>query len=556
MLRESRLQLAMARLLDNESLHDVSVNTSLYQPLLKILETFLAHDATQTFVLDMLPVSTSKESLLHWTYAVTKAAPQASAPKNRRSSSRASSSSGETVTRESLISSLRRFDATCQVFEATVDRNSKLASDKGTKEMLAVCKLIQDVLAQAQRTSGIHLDAEEEETEKVDTEHDWFKEHCLLDVDDGTICAEETNQQRYHFSYSSNPAVRPKPGRMKHLLTEMIMLKNSLPPGIFVRHESSRLDIIKALIIGPKGTPYENGAFEFDILCTANYPNNPPMVQFKQTGGGSESMNPNLYPDGKVCLSLLGTWQGTPWQPGKSTILQVLLSLQGMVFCDEPYYNEPGWSSTKNDKQSQSYNRNLYRATTRVAILQWLDEIEERHNGKRKDKEATDHGSELWDKVLTHHFVTNADNIVKTIKSWDDLIIKEHEERAAAAKLAVEAANNNASDNAASVLPPAMPPPIGTGWSHYQIGKSLLTDMIPRVAKALESLKARAAAANAEASVSVPASKAHRAIKSPAELTKKNVHFEEEEDVEEGSRETRSKRRKTGGTTDVGCSTC
>jgi hypothetical protein len=37
----------------------------------------------------------------------------------------------------------------------------------------------------------------------------------------------------------------------------------------------------------------------------------------------SERLNPNLYHDGKVCLSLLGTWSGPGWVPGQSTLLQV-----------------------------------------------------------------------------------------------------------------------------------------------------------------------------------------------------------------------------------------
>lgn len=60
------------------------------------------------------------------------------------------------------------------------------------------------------------------------------------------------------------------------------------------------------------------------------------------TGGGLTRFNPNLYADGKVCLSILGTWQGPGWQPGKSTLMQVLLSIQGMIFVPEPYFNEPG----------------------------------------------------------------------------------------------------------------------------------------------------------------------------------------------------------------------
>lgn len=56
--------------------------------------------------------------------------------------------------------------------------------------------------------------------------------------------------------------------RMRVLHRELHMLRTSLPIGIYVKMASNRPDIIKALIIGPEGTPYEGGLFEFDILCT------------------------------------------------------------------------------------------------------------------------------------------------------------------------------------------------------------------------------------------------------------------------------------------------
>lgn len=46
---------------------------------------------------------------------------------------------------------------------------------------------------------------------------------------------------------------------------------------------------------------------------------------------------------GKVCLSLLGTWAGPGWQPGKSTLLQVLVSIQSLIMVPDPYFNEPGY---------------------------------------------------------------------------------------------------------------------------------------------------------------------------------------------------------------------
>lgn len=48
----------------------------------------------------------------------------------------------------------------------------------------------------------------------------------------------------------------------------------------------------------------------------------------------------NLYEEGKVCLSLLGTWQGDKhevWSAQRSSILQALISVQGLVLVKEPY---------------------------------------------------------------------------------------------------------------------------------------------------------------------------------------------------------------------------
>lgn len=50
-------------------------------------------------------------------------------------------------------------------------------------------------------------------------------------------------------------------------------------------------------------------------------------------------VNPNLYEDGKVCLSILGTWAGDKsesWSPSRSSLMQALVSIQGLVLVKEP----------------------------------------------------------------------------------------------------------------------------------------------------------------------------------------------------------------------------
>jgi ubiquitin-protein ligase len=53
-------------------------------------------------------------------------------------------------------------------------------------------------------------------------------------------------------------------------------------------------------VIGPAGSPYENGCFVFDIWLPPSYPSAPPKVLLVTTGGGAVRFNPNLYNCGKV----------------------------------------------------------------------------------------------------------------------------------------------------------------------------------------------------------------------------------------------------------------
>jgi ubiquitin-conjugating enzyme E2 O len=134
---------------------------------------------------------------------------------------------------------------------------------------------------------------------------------------------------------------------MRRIHKEHKILSSSLPPNIFVRTWDSRLDLIRVLIIGPNETPYEYAPFVIDFHLCSTYPQTPPEAYFHSWTNGHGPVNPNLYEDGKICLSLLGTWhtdeRNEGWSPAKSTLLQVLVSIMGLVLVKEPYYNEAGY---------------------------------------------------------------------------------------------------------------------------------------------------------------------------------------------------------------------
>ena len=95
-------------------------------------------------------------------------------------------------------------------------------------------------------------------------------------------------------------------------------------------HQRYFQDLLSVLIPGPVGTPYEHGLFVFDLQLPHDYPASPPVFHYLSNCSGR--LNPNLYEDGKVCVSLLGTWagRGSEMWTTKSNVLQVLISIQGL----------------------------------------------------------------------------------------------------------------------------------------------------------------------------------------------------------------------------------
>lgn len=75
------------------------------------------------------------------------------------------------------------------------------------------------------------------------------------------------------------------------------------------------------------------------------------MINLETNGRQRVRFNPNLYTDGKVCLSILNTWHGRPeekWNPQTSSLLPVLVAIQSLILNAEPYFNEPGYEKSRN----------------------------------------------------------------------------------------------------------------------------------------------------------------------------------------------------------------
>ena len=138
--------------------------------------------------------------------------------------------------------------------------------------------------------------------------------------------------------------------------------------GIYYSHDPN--DILKgyALIIGPKDTVYDSGCYLFDFSYPTEYPFKPPKVTYK-TNDGFTRFNPNLYKNGKVCISLLNTWQGEQWSSCQN-ISTILLNLVALLN-NTPLLNEPGITNRHHDYDN--YNKIIRFQNLNFAVLKFFN---------------------------------------------------------------------------------------------------------------------------------------------------------------------------------------
>jgi len=167
----------------------------------------------------------------------------------------------------------------------------------------------------------------------------------------------------------NNNGIQPKkpiPMRSRRIMGDLKeLLKDSLE-GVYIHFDELDINQMIVMIRGQEG-PYEFCQFLFHIRFSDDYPMTPPIVKFCSSDGKTR-LNPNLYIDGKVCLSILGTWQGDPWT-SVMTIKTIILSIMALVMTGEPLRNEPGLESSSADK-IETYNQIVEYASLHILVNQ------------------------------------------------------------------------------------------------------------------------------------------------------------------------------------------
>jgi ubiquitin-protein ligase len=176
--------------------------------------------------------------------------------------------------------------------------------------------------------------------------------------------------------------------------------------GLYTYVNDENMKDVYALFIGREKTPYHHGFYFIKFTYPEDYPMNPPKAFYATqghiAGNGGVRFNPNLYTCGKVCLSMLNTWQGPGWVP-TNTIVNVFMAIQALVLHEVPLHNEPGYANHPvSDPVVQSYNRLIEYANYNIGIYEMLN-----HPPK---------GFEVFLPIMEKYFVENFNGIISNIQ--------------------------------------------------------------------------------------------------------------------------------------------
>jgi ubiquitin-protein ligase len=142
---------------------------------------------------------------------------------------------------------------------------------------------------------------------------------------------------------------------MKRIMKDLEEFMKDPIDGVAIYHTEDNIKQIFVVISGPKDSVYQDGLYFFEFNFPDDYPHNPPKGKFLNWQNGIIRIHPNMYVDGKLCLSILGNWTGPSWTSVMS-LSTIILSLQS-ILDDNPLKNEPGYEKNSGSHDHTKYHR-------------------------------------------------------------------------------------------------------------------------------------------------------------------------------------------------------
>ncbi|KAJ6661054.1 hypothetical protein lerEdw1_016855, partial [Lerista edwardsae] len=149
--------------------------------------------------------------------------------------------------------------------------------------------------------------------------------------------------------------------RASRLKRELHLLTTEPPVGVTCWQNGSRLDDLRAQILGSASTPYEKGIFNLEVVVPERYPFEPPKMRFL-----TPIYHPNIDSAGRICLDVLRLPPKGAWRPSLS-IATLLTSIQMLM--NEPNPDDPLMADISSEYKynKQAFLRNARQWTEKYA---------------------------------------------------------------------------------------------------------------------------------------------------------------------------------------------
>lgn len=138
--------------------------------------------------------------------------------------------------------------------------------------------------------------------------------------------------------------------------------------------DDNNLFVWSVVFEGPTDTLYEGGFFKAILKFPHDYPNNPPEMRFL-----TKMWHPNIYPDGKVCISILHP-PGTDEMNSHETAderWRPILGVEGILLSVMSMLNDPNINSPANIDAAVEYRDNFetYKKKVKKLTIQSVESL-------------------------------------------------------------------------------------------------------------------------------------------------------------------------------------
>ena len=130
-------------------------------------------------------------------------------------------------------------------------------------------------------------------------------------------------------------------GRTIKIINSQIKAYNNDPlDGLELIYDQSNGLKVFFVLTGPNDSPWENCVMNGYVECPKDYPFSPPKIIFT-----TKTNHPNIYKDGRVCLSILNDKQDETGYFQQCELWTPALDFRCVLLCIINLFNEPNLES-------------------------------------------------------------------------------------------------------------------------------------------------------------------------------------------------------------------